>query len=475
MSAARPRIVVDDTDTSQIRYEGEWVADASGINDRAGNFGPTLNKTLHGVFNGVGGFEFEFSGSEIDVFGTTLNRDRNARREDPTWDCFVDGVAIEKIGFEFIENNWVMCTVQNLSDGPHILTVNATSRGRPFWFDYIRYLPSAGVSLDNALVYVDDTNPSVQYDTNWRPLGDVGQMTSVQGAKVMFQFTGTGLTWIGVTPRELPLAPSMGSYSIDGGNSTAFALQGLAEGVVTQYHQIVFKTPRLKDDTHTISVTYEGATNTTPLVLSHLFVQTGASPPTSTQTITPQGLPFPPSFSSSEISITAATSIPTPAAASASASRKINIGAVVGGIIGAILLILISFFLYRYLKRSRLRPVPASHEFIHTVPTPFMVSERSTPDNNSTASLRGYGAASQQWGSDYIPRPYTEQPYSWQNIPSTSRLVGEGPSRPGPSGRAAMSDDLGSEGPSYYGGYQIWGQTKAQEGLVGERPRDSYI
>ncbi|KAJ3515228.1 hypothetical protein NLJ89_g1896 [Agrocybe chaxingu] len=475
MSAARPRIVVDDTDTSQLRYEGEWVADASGINDRAGNFGPALNSTLHGVFNGVGGFEFEFSGSEIDVFGTTLNRDRNARRQDPTWDCFVDGVAIEKIGFDFIENNWVMCTVQNLSDGPHILTVNATSRGRPFWFDYVRYLPSAGVSLDNALVYVNDTNPSVQYDSNWQPLGDVGQMTSVQGAKVMFQFRGTGLTWIGVTPRELPLEPSIGSYSIDGGNSTAFALQGLAEGATTQYHQIVFKTPRLTDDTHTITVTYEGARNTTPLVLSHLFVQTGSSPVLSTS-ISSQSLPFPPSPSSSEISITAATSIPTPAAASASASRKINVAAVVGGVIGAILLILIAFFLYRYLKRARPRPVPASHEFIHTVPTPFMlVSERSTPNNNSTASLRGYGAASQQWSTGYIPQPYTEQPYGWRNIPSTSRLVNEGPSRPGPSRRGAISDGSESEGPSYYGGYQTWGHTKAQEGLVEGRPRDSYI
>lgn len=110
---------------------------------------------------------------------------------DPTWECFIDNVSIGRTDpFQFAENNWLFCSSEILADTSHLLTVNANSRGHTFWFDYIRYTPSANAFLGDALVYIDSTDPAIRYDSDWRPLGNVANMTSSTGSTVAFDFLG---------------------------------------------------------------------------------------------------------------------------------------------------------------------------------------------------------------------------------------------------------------------------------------------
>ena len=76
---------------------------------------------------------------------------------DPAWECFVDNISIGSTApFTMPENNWLFCEEGTLSDGPHILTVNATVlKNQTFWFDDIRYIPSVRVPLNQAAIVVD--------------------------------------------------------------------------------------------------------------------------------------------------------------------------------------------------------------------------------------------------------------------------------------------------------------------------------
>ena len=110
---------------------------------------------------------------------------------DPSWECFVDNVSIGATAyFQYPENNWLFCSKGQLNDGPHVIHVNAVSNGHTFWFDYIRYTPSASVSTQNAIVSVDHLDPAVVYGSGWAPLGTTASFTSTLGADVTFQFTG---------------------------------------------------------------------------------------------------------------------------------------------------------------------------------------------------------------------------------------------------------------------------------------------
>ena len=110
---------------------------------------------------------------------------------DPTWECFIDDISIGRTDpFQFAENNWLFCSSGILADTSHLLTVNAKSKGSTFWFDYLRFTPSANGSLSDALIYIDNTDPAIRYDSDWQPLGDIANMTSSTGSTVVFNFLG---------------------------------------------------------------------------------------------------------------------------------------------------------------------------------------------------------------------------------------------------------------------------------------------
>jgi hypothetical protein len=55
-----------------------------------------------------------------------------------------------------------------------------------FWFDHLQYQPSASVSLADAAVYIDRTDPVFDFGTGWVP----GFTTNQAGATLDFEFSG---------------------------------------------------------------------------------------------------------------------------------------------------------------------------------------------------------------------------------------------------------------------------------------------
>lgn len=200
-----PRWVVVDNVDSAINYTGPWFQD-QGTQDSVGNFGPAYRSTLHGTKNNAS-LSFAFNGSflyfvifletdeppgtSVRVFGTN-NLRNDSGVLDPTWDCFVDNISIgSSTPFQYPENNWVFCSQDKLTDGPHILTVNATvAKAQTFWLDDIQYVPSASVSLEDAAVMIDSHDSQLQFGAGWQALGGTANMTTQTGSIFTYNFTG---------------------------------------------------------------------------------------------------------------------------------------------------------------------------------------------------------------------------------------------------------------------------------------------
>ncbi|KAF8912183.1 hypothetical protein CPB84DRAFT_1820846 [Gymnopilus junonius] len=270
-------VVVDDTDPS-IHYTGPWFADTSGSQDNIGNYGPSYQSTLHGTKQDAS-FSFAFTGSKVTIFGSN-NRVNSSGTLDPTWNCFVDGVATGPTAyFQYPENNWVFCDQDSLSDGQHVITVNATvTSGHTFWFDSIQYVPSASNDLSPDAILVDNHDADLQFGSGWGSLGGSANMTTVSNSIFTYEWTGVSLSWYGFIPAELPLGQTTGSYAVDGGNPTSFLLKGIPPNTATLYNQKFFQTPNFPAGPHKIVVTYLGNGQVTPLTLDYLIVQNGSVP-----------------------------------------------------------------------------------------------------------------------------------------------------------------------------------------------------
>lgn len=128
-----------------------------------------------------------YIGSSINVFGTVLVND--SASQNPVWACFVDGVSLGPPSYPNISvNNWPLCQ-HALPDGSHELTVGVSSTVTPFYFDYLLYTPSTNIPLENATIYVDNTDTSIVYDSTWSP-DQGGNATSSPGGEVTISFVG---------------------------------------------------------------------------------------------------------------------------------------------------------------------------------------------------------------------------------------------------------------------------------------------
>ncbi|KAH9484521.1 hypothetical protein JR316_0004003 [Psilocybe cubensis] len=328
--SARRAIIVDDTD-SRIQYIGSsWFQD-QGSQDNAGNFGPAYQSTLHGTRSDAS-LSFSFNGTKVSVYGSN-NLRNDSGVLDPTWECFIDNISIGKTApFQFAENNWLFCDQDGLLDGPHILTVNATvKKQQPFWFDNIQYIPSSSLSLDNAAVMVDSLDSELQYGSGWNALGTTANFTQSPNAIFTYSFIGVSLSWYSFIPAEFPHTATFASYSVDNQVPVQFSLKGLPAGTTTTiYNQKFFQTSDYPMGSHKIVVTYLGSSSTTPLTLDYLVVQNGTSP-------SPSGASSSPTTSGN--------------AGSAGSSHSSNVGAIAGGVVGGIVLIILATLAIIYFRR----------------------------------------------------------------------------------------------------------------------------
>lgn len=269
-------VAVDDND-SAINYSNGWTQQNGATWNNQGNFGQPFMNTLHAVTGGSASFSYTFNGSNGKVIGTT-NVKTSGSVQDPVWTCEVDGATIPLSSpFAYVENNWVLCSWTNIADGQHTLKVTATSSTQAFLFDQFQYVPSPNVDITGANIVIANTDTAINYDSGWQTLGGaLSMMAPAAGAVMSFSFYGTGITWFGYIPVELPHGSSSAAYSVDGGSSTTFTVPG-SFGGVSQYSQLIFQTGTLPLGSHTLRVTSQGQSSLTPLVLTWLVVQNGAT------------------------------------------------------------------------------------------------------------------------------------------------------------------------------------------------------
>ncbi|KAH9484522.1 hypothetical protein JR316_0004004 [Psilocybe cubensis] len=321
-------VAVDDAD-SRIQYIGSgWFQDQGSQNDR-GNFGASYKSTLHGTKSNAS-LSFTFSGAQVKVLG--FNNIRNDSGViDPSWECFVDNISIGQSKPSIaVDNYWTMCDHDQLVDGQHVITVNATvMKEQTFWVDQIRYVPSSYVPLDTAAVVVDNTDPAITFGDGWSNLGNFCNATNAANSIVTFPFNGASVSWYAFIP-ETPHTPTTGSYSVDGGPPSNFILNGIPinSPVKIEYNQKLFETPQYDPGPHTLVVTYLGNSSATPLTLDWLIVQNATATRSSNGSSTTQG----------------GSDVP-------SSKHTKNVGPIVGGVIGTVVLIGIAVCAILYFRR----------------------------------------------------------------------------------------------------------------------------
>ncbi|KAG5722670.1 hypothetical protein E4T56_gene14461 [Termitomyces sp. T112] len=345
------QIVVDDTD-SRIVYSGlSWTPDNGNL-DKIGTYGPTYNHTLHGTIVSSSMF-FSFDGTSVSVFGTIQPPGLSI------WECFVDQAKIQNgPSFTAAQNNWNLCEGDDLTAGPHTLSIHITpSADQTFWFDYLRYTPLPNVSFSDAILYVPSNE--VILSSNWEPRGGI---PSVDGISIAFQprsvatfdFVGTHVAWYGWLLRFEPLKPANSTIVIDDGEPTNLLIGNTPPFDVTHPNIIFFETPQLPATQHKLVVTYLGdsddvSSKQTPLSLNYLLV---------TITSTPFAPSSPPSSTTSSSQSSSSTSPSQPSSStsqssftSASRAHSIPTGIIVGSVVGG--LALVAVILWLYFLRSR--------------------------------------------------------------------------------------------------------------------------
>ena len=167
--------------------------------------------------------------------------------------------------------------------------------------------------------------------------------------------SGVSLSWYGFIPVELPKGSSPATYSVDGQTPVNFLLKGLSTSATTTvYNQKFFETAQLTAGPHTLKAVFEG-NNSTPLTLDYLIVQNGTLSSTTSSIISSHATSSTPGSVVSGTSATATSSTP--------------VGAVVGGVIGGLALIVFVIFGFLFLHRRHKRAT--QKQILISKPEPF--------------------------------------------------------------------------------------------------------
>ncbi|KIM39555.1 hypothetical protein M413DRAFT_12137 [Hebeloma cylindrosporum] len=401
-------VLVDDSD-SGISYIGAgWFPDKGSL-DSLGNFGPPYLSTLHGT-QSDGSFSYTFTGTRVLITGT--NQVSNSSGvTNPSFQCLVDGENVSTVTLSAPENRLLFCEKDGLSVGQHQISVAVTvSNQETFWFDYIQYLPTASVSLANAALSIGFTDSQIQYGSGWSS-NNLGSSTSQNAATLSFQFIGISLTWLGYYANSQALLSTTATYSIDGQTPTSFSLRGGATGQLL--NQIMFQTPQLSSGSHKLDIVYQGNSQSTPLTLNILIVQNDSSissnsalPSSSGNQISGSQISSTTGTRASRVSssfvtspISAATAIPSgfsytsdstggvfatgvASTGSSSAHNSSNLGPIIGGVVGGMVLLLLAIFGCLFLRRRRTK------EDTNNIPEPMVVEPFNHPPT-ATISLMG--------------------------------------------------------------------------------------
>ncbi|KAF9557159.1 hypothetical protein CPC08DRAFT_820057 [Agrocybe pediades] len=373
-------VFVDDTDPG-ITYSGPWFAAEQGSFDAFGNFGSPNDGTLHGI-NSSGAFSYTFIGSNL-LIGSTIQFPTVGGVTNPSWQCIVDGQALQSVTYTFSNNRLRICEQDGLNDNPHTVTVKVdVADNHTFWLDTIEFVPFPDTPVATAKINYGTTVPAVLLGLqqgNWTSRVP-GYYTQQSGPSFTYGFYGVSILWRGFYFSDLPTDPTTATYSIDGQAPVSFDLNGnSAKGPGHQYSQVFFQTPLLEPNNHTLTVSYQGDSTKTPLALESLEVQNGISTSSTSSTAPGQNTVS----STTPTSTSPGNSASSTAMTTAGKKKFVSIGPIIGGVVGGIgLILIIVAIVIVILKKRSLNRRHGSHLQTAQVVHPFPFSE--TRENSTT-------------------------------------------------------------------------------------------
>ncbi|KAH6902398.1 hypothetical protein BKA70DRAFT_671150 [Coprinopsis sp. MPI-PUGE-AT-0042] len=337
MSVGETRWVVLDGSSSAFEFNGIWNAET----DNSSHLSSLWTTTLDGS-----DMRFRFNGSELVLFGKVK---AGGGGRVPSARCTVDGTPTAPDPRATGESFACAWFGEDGDDSSHTLLVNVTipegSGNSPsVSIDSLWFEPSFDSSLSGqeALVMYDNNDPHIDFSGNWEPLTDDAGTASVAtqaGSSLSVVFTGTSVMWEGWRPVGFGTGQSSGTYSIDGGTPITFNLEPPDPSETTSRHGIwLIVAEDLSPGAHNLTVVYNGPS--TPLVLDHLLVKGGNFRIEERPTPPQQGDSA--SINPSTSASTSPTSLsPSPSGVSPP-SRSAPIGAIVGGVLGGLVVALLA-------------------------------------------------------------------------------------------------------------------------------------
>ncbi|KAH9948405.1 hypothetical protein B0H21DRAFT_734114, partial [Amylocystis lapponica] len=151
MSGSTPAYITIDDRSSQIQYFGNWT--------NVGDLPDPWNNTLSATDTPGSYFSFNYTGSEIAIFGTISEGA-------PVLSTYtIDGNTTQFVGFSNgtqDQNKVAFYGKHYISEGTHTIVVNATNAtsNGVFFFDFLAYVPSPSAAPSGTYLTTSLPNPS---------------------------------------------------------------------------------------------------------------------------------------------------------------------------------------------------------------------------------------------------------------------------------------------------------------------------
>ena len=115
---------------------------------------------------------------------------------DPQWECLLDEIPlpVNTPSSGFLENNWVLCNQNTLTDSKHTLTLKVKTQGATFWFDSFQYTPSPNADLSDAIVRIENNDPVIKYN-GFSDFAGFTNSTNTPGGTMQVDFIGASLSY----------------------------------------------------------------------------------------------------------------------------------------------------------------------------------------------------------------------------------------------------------------------------------------
>ncbi|GJJ12795.1 hypothetical protein Clacol_007040 [Clathrus columnatus] len=339
-------IIVPHSDLG-ITYIGNWSITATGSPLNPDYFGPSLFQTVSQITTN-GSFSFLFNGQKNEGLNTLLGSSfevvgTNSRRDEEitlnlTYQCILDGVGLE--------NGTCAGTV---AKGLHELTIEIASDGLPFYLDYILYTPLDDIQLNNMIINVSNSDPSLTFSSEGWATSDKDKAHLSRTIESSMNMTFFGkIVLDDMTLREQTTMPHQvwqGQWAVDKSLPTPFTINGTAKAL-PPHGQLFFEVGNLNSSLHLLDVTYPANETSATFGLNYIIIYpiTPTTPIIATEKTTPSF----PNITSISPSATATTTIKIPKSVIA---KDVVLGLVVGIATGIILIRLCLWYQKRKSKR----------------------------------------------------------------------------------------------------------------------------